>query len=458
MSSPDVSVLKSLVCPSARTLLVRLYLLAAAFFTLCQSSAQQQKNEIDVDISLLGHGEMRYGGLVTSSETNASAENYARFLLGRARLSADYKRGGLEVKVTAQHQGVWGQKGQGEFNLFEAWAKLKAKNGLFAQFGRQALAYDDERIIGPNDWAMAANSHDVLRLGYEGHGHRTHFIFGFNQNAENISGGTFYSDGAQPYKSMQTFWYHYDVPRFPLGVSVLFMNVSMQGGELNGDGPSEPRNRYQHLVGGFVSYSLPERLSVEASYYHQMGHNEHNMKINAWMTSVKASVQLLRRLTAVAGFDYLSGDKYFAVRGKNMLGVVRHDVQRGFNPVYGSHHKFYGMMDFFYVQTYLDGFTPGLQNLYIGAEYFPLKKLKVNAMYHYMATATKLQDINMTLGHDIDVEASYQILKDVKLSLGFSYMTGTETMQKLKRVPAGNDLKWGWFSLDVSPRIFSKKW
>ena len=72
--------------------------------------------------------------------------------------------------------------------------------------------------------------------------------------------------------------------------------------------------------------------------------------------------------------------------------------------------------------------------------------------------ATKLSEMDKTLGHDLDIEASYQIAKDTRLSLGFSYMIGTESMEKLKRAEKDNNLKWAWFSLLVSPRLFSTRW
>ena len=430
------------------------------FLTVTVALAQNEgDNQLDVSLNLLGHGEARIGGFDVT-ESNNDDLNRAYFLMQRSRLTLDYRRPNLETKVTAQHSGIWGQKGQGGFNLYEAWVKLSADNGLFAQLGRQALSYDDERIIGPNDWAMAALSHDVLRMGYEGHGHKAHAIFAFNQNAENTQGGTYYKDGAQPYKTMMTAWYHYDVPRVPLGASLLFMNIGMQGGEKDGEGDYAPENRYQQLLGGYVSYS-PGNLKTEASYYRQMGRNEDNVKIKAWMASFKATYQFsIRRSpsSVFAGYDYLSGDEYFAVPPKGSIGLVKHDAIRGFNPLYGSHHKFYGMMDFFYVKTYLNGFTPGLQNLYGGISYSPLKDLRLRASYHYMAMATTLRDIDKTLGHDIDLEASYQVMKDVRLSAGFSYMVGTESMEKLKRADDDNNLHWGWFSLIVSPRLFTTKW
>ena len=71
---------------------------------------------------------------------------------------------------------------------------------------------------------------------------------------------------------------------------------------------------------------------------------------------------------------------------------------------------------------------------------------------------TTLMEVDKTLGHDIDLEASYQIMKDVRFSAGFSYMVGTESLQRLQRADEDNRLYWGWFSLSVSPKIFTTKW
>ncbi len=410
---------------------------------------EAKENELKVGLQMLSHGESRNGGMGADSE-----EAQTSFVMGRERLVIDYERPGLATKLNIQHSGIWGQSGKGSFNIFEAWAKMTSKNGLFAQIGRVALAYDDERIIGTNDWAMASLSHDILRLGYEGHGHKAHLILAYNQNAENVTqGGSFYENGAQPYKTMQTAWYHYDLPHFPLGASLLFMNIGMQGGEKDND----PHTEYQQLFGGFLSFH-PKHWTIEGSYYHQTGKEEDGMKIDAWMASAKVGWTPSHKYGLTAGFDYLSGDKYFAVPAKGNLGMVRHEVIKGFNPVYGSHHKFYGAMDFFYVSTYVFGFTPGLQNAYFGGHYSPIKNLTLQANYHYFSTATKLTDLDMTLGHEMEVQAKYEFSKDIRLSAGFSFMTGTETMEKLKRAGDDGNLRWGWVSLNITPRIFSTKW
>lgn len=149
-------------------------LLSVLLLPLCGAAQQQdtikeKPNTLAIDANLMTRGELRYGGFPAAPEF---AEDHAQFVMARTRLSVGYQRSFLEAKITAQHSGVWGQQGKGAFNLSEAWATLRANNGLFATVGRQELAYDDERILGRNDWAMAANSHDAVKLGYEGHGHK----------------------------------------------------------------------------------------------------------------------------------------------------------------------------------------------------------------------------------------------------------------------------------------------
>ena len=160
----------------------------------------------------------------------------------------------------------------------------------------------------------------------------------------------------------------------------------------------------------------------------------------------------------VAGYDYLSGDKYFAVPPHGSIGLVPHDVIRGFNPIYGSHHQFYGAMDFFYMSTYVNGFTPGLQNAFVGGYVKPLKDLNVGVEYHYYAMSTTLPDMDKTLGHDFELKANYRFMKDVTISAGISYMIGTETMERLKRATDEGSLGWGWLSLNITPKIFTTKW
>lgn len=410
----------------------------------------EKLNNFTVDAELMTRSELRLGGLPDDEEDH---DNKAYFILERTRLGLDYERTFLKAHVTAQHSAIWGQAGKGSFNLYEAWVQLTSRKGFFAKIGRQVLSYDDERIIGSNDWAMAALSHDLIKLGYENGQHKLHVMLAYNQNSESVNGGTEYRNGDKPYKLMQNLWYHYDHPRVPFGASLLFMNEGMQSiNEAN-----LQKTYYQQLIGTYLSYR-PEQWSLEGSFYYQMGKNEGGTDISAWMASAKGTYSPTKQWTLNAGYDILSGDPYFAVPSGGGLGLVQHKTIKGFSPVYGSHHKFYGAMDFFYITTYYDGFTPGLQNLYAGLSYKPISKLRFDGTYHYFAIASNTENLDKPLGHEIELAASYTPVKEVTISLGYSYMHGTETMERLKRVSNEHNLHWAWLNIIVRPRFLQVKW
>ena len=385
-----------------------------------------KKNTLTIDLDFLTRGEVRAGGLTYGDDTKP---DFAAFILERTLLGIGYERSFLSARVTAQHSGTWGNNDNSFFSLYEVWIQLASRKGFFAKVGRQDISYDDQRIFGSDDWAMTARSHDALRLGYEGHGHKLHLIGAYNQNLANIAGGTYYKGGLQPYKSMAALWYHYDVPKTDFGFSVLFMDAGMQGGEQD----ESEKVWHQQLAGAYLAYT-PAKWSAEAAYYHQFGREEHGLPVNAFMASAKFTCTPERHWTVTAGYDYLSGDKDFATPVGGTIGLTRHEVIRGFSSLYGSHHKFYGAMDFFYLTTY------------------------VGASYHFLATGTKLRNADMPLGHELEVAASFQLFRDCKLSFGYSFMKGTDTMTVLKKTADRRELHWGWLMLSVAPRIFTGKW
>ena len=416
--------------------------------------AQEADNQFSLDAQLVTRGELRAGGFKADS-----LDKYRRtqFVLGKYRVTADYKRSWLEVKLSPQFAGIWGQGGA-NISLYEGWANMQTKNGLFVKIGRQELEYDDERIIGNDDWTMTAPTHDVLKVGYDGESHKIHLMAAYNQNADSIETGmSYYAGGLQPYKNMQTLWYHYDTPKKMFGISLVGMNIGMQSN--NKKDPDA--TYYQQLVGTYMAFR-PKYWSLEGAFYYQLGKEEHGLPINAFMGSVKATVNPSEKYNIFAGYDYLSGDKFFAVPAEGNLGMVQHDKIRGFNAIFGSHHEFYGAMDFFYMKNYYHGFTPGLQNLYLGGNVNPVDGLNLNAAYHYYAIATYLDYLDSkTLGHEVDFSASYAFNKAVSISAGYTYMHGTETMvrlQQIQEVTEQRQLHWGWLMLSVKPTLFSTIW
>ena len=419
-------------------------------------------NELTVDAQLMTRGEIRRGGLIAADGVEDTGPiqdaDRANFVSERTRLNIGYKRDVLSLRLSFQHMGMWGAEGNGaNFDVYEAWAQL-SKHGMFLKIGRQELSYDDERILGSDDWAVAGLSHDLLKIGYEGYGHKAHAFAAYNQNNKNEYGGTFYAANDVPYKSMLGVWYHYDVPKFPLGASLLFMNVGLECGT-----ETDHHTVYQQLYGGYLTFH-PKRFSLDLSYYRQSGRasldysSGADLPLKAWMGAVKSSFDINQMFTAYAGYDYISGDKNFVVPQPGHTGMIQHKELTAFTTLFGSKRYFYGAMDFFYMSTYYGSYSPGLQNVYAGTNVKPAKGLLLDFSYHYMATATKVPELAMTLGHMVDFSAAYQLMPDISISAGYSYMSGTETMERLRRSTDKRSLHWGWVMLVISPQIFTTKW
>ena len=94
---------------------------------------------------------------------------------------------------------------------------------------------------------MASLYHDALKVEHEAPTHKFHAILAYNQNSNTVYGGTFYQNGSQPYKTMQTAWYYYKFPYFLFGGLLLFMNIGMQQGNTE-----DFCTLYQQLIDGYV--------------------------------------------------------------------------------------------------------------------------------------------------------------------------------------------------------------
>lgn len=340
---------------------------------------------------------------------------------------------------------MWGQDAlvdkNGRFILNEAWAAFHLNDSWFMQLGRQSLVYDDERILGGLDWNVAGRYHDALKIGYRHGGHQLDGIFAFNQNDETLIGGTYYdSSKTKLYKNMQSLWYHYDFASAPVKLSVLAMNLGQEGGDAE---TRESDTQYMQTVGTYVQFT-PASWNLSGSFYYQTGKNVSARKVSAFMGSVRASYSINDSWTVNVGTDYLSGSKKSDA------------TYRAFNPLYGTHHKFYGAMDYFYASDFVNGYAPGLSDTQIGVGYKVSSSVSMGLNYHYFATGVKLESLNRTLGSELDYQLDWKIMKDVSLSVGYSLMRGTSTMDVVKGGNHKSWQDWGWVSLNVNPTLFKK--
>ena len=343
------------------SLLLTLLLTPAAIHAADPTDSVARPHNITISGELLSRAEWRNGVLPSQYDN-------AQFIIERTRLNFIYSQPHLAVQITPQHSGVWGAQSNGTLLMFQAWAQLTSKQGLFAKIGRQTLNYDDERIIGINDWSMTGAYHDALKVGYHGRKHLAEAVLAYNQNNSNTNGGTRYENGGQIYKTMQLFWYHFQ-PRDNLGISALLLNTGLQDPDTTFN-----KTRYQQLFGTYIDYH-PRNVRLQGSFYLQRGRNENNLPIRAWTCAFESTWQPAPQWRLNTGYFHLSGDKNYTVPPHGGIGLQRLTEERAFSLLFGSKHQFYGAMDFFYLRGYYGGRSPGLQDFHVGSNWQPIAKL-----------------------------------------------------------------------------------
>ena len=398
----------------------------------------QDYGEFTVDAQLRTRGEYRNG----QGKLRSKGERPALFVNERARLGVGWEKGILSLKVSAQHTGVWGDESQttskSSFSVSEAWAKLRFAKVGFVQLGRQALSYDDERLLGALDWAVTGRAHDALRLGYDGAAHQVHGVVSFNQNKESVIGGTYY-DNISSYKNMQMVWYHYSGDNSPFQASLLAMNQGVESAEAKDNSTS--KTYYMQTFGTHLTLKSG-KFGASVSGYLQTGKDNKGANVMAWLAAASLKYQIADFFSLTLGEDYISGSD--GTDGKN----------KTFNVLYGTHHKFYGAMDYFNNST-----MPrcGLSDTYLAAAFVAHPKVDLSATYHYFATGVKMEGLDRTLGSEFDFQINWKVIPYVTLQGGYSIMVATKTMEAIKGGSCSSWQDWAWVSINVNPRIFSNK-
>ena len=406
-------------------------------------SAQEKENEITVKAQLRPRAEYRHGVISPMGENSKASS----FISNRARLSVGFDNGFLAIGASAQDVSVWGERAQVDntpwtSGINEAWAKIY-KNGYFMQFGRQQLTYDDDRILGTLDWHQAGRYHDALKAGYENINNKLHLILAYNQHAQKINTGTYYA-GGQPYKTMQAAWYQYDTKE-NFAVSLLLMNLGFETGIPGQDGaPDEAKTTYMQTIGTNLSYKIND-LSLYGTVYYQMGKNRMDRDVNAYMFAAKGQYNFTPMFSAALGLDYLSGQKAGEEKATN------------FDPLYGTHHKFYGTMDYFYASPFGNR---GLVDFYGSLIFKPANKLTIDLTYHNFSSQQPVDVFDVEkkgLGSEIDLTVTYPIRPYITLQGGYSMMFGTEAFFQIKGGSKDRTQNWAFLSLNVNPTIFKGK-
>lgn len=413
--------------------------------------AQNENEELKLNIQLRPRAEFR-NGLFTPI---LDGQKPASFISQRSRLGLTYsKNQKLIIGLSTQVVTTWGNDPQvqttaNDVSLYEAWAKLYFNPEWSIKVGRQVLSYDDERILGALDWNNAARKHDAALVAFEKNKFKANAVFAFNQNAEKVT-NTFYDNSlSQPYKAMQFLWMKYKFTN-SLSASALLMNLDTQ---------SKFDSSVSNLqtLGGNIYYKK-DKLNISGTYYYQTGRNPvknaPSIKTNAWMASAKADYSFNKKVSLGIGSDYLSGRDMDATSSKITY----------FNPLYGTGHKFYGAMDYFYVSSAHD--NVGLWDSYINLNLNAAEKLSWQIALHHFESAARVINYSdaraaSALGNEADLAFGYKVMKDVKLSGGYSQMFTNPSMKFVKNISPNQKMRslqnWVWLSININPDILVYK-
>lgn len=378
----------------------------------------------------------------------------AFFIEQRTRLNTAFKSEKFDVFISLQDVRIWGSTSQvykadpALTNIYAAWASYKFNANHAIVVGRMELDYDNVRILGNLDWAAQGRSHDLIKYEYKGASFKLHAGAAFNQDfstAEPAKLASTYYGVPGNYKTMQYAWLHKDWTNS--GLSILLLN--------NGTSAPKPGMSYvdstvhfSQTMGFYGTKNMGD-IALEYDAYYQTGRNGAGRDLGAYMVGLNATFMRTKPNNFNIGFDYLSGDK-------SSTGKVE-----AFDPLYGTHHKFYGWMDYFYVGN--PHKNKGLVDVFVKAKFKAGAKSSVLLHGHQFFAQSEITrndntSLSSTLGTEIDAVYVANLAPGVVLNLGYSQMFFTESMEVLKDVAnPKSTASWAWAMISFKPTLFTTK-
>ncbi|HPM31253.1 MAG TPA: alginate export family protein [Chryseolinea sp.] len=372
----------------------------------------------------------------------------AFFVEQRSRLNAMFKSEKFDVYMSFQDVRNWGAVTQiyksdpSLQNIYQAWASYKFNEKHALTLGRMELDYDNTRILGNLDWAAQGRSHDLVKYEFKGETTKLHVGAAFNQDSSTPEptklNSTFYNVQGN-YKTMQFAWFHKDWEKATL--STLFINNGVQS-------PADSSVNFSQTIGVYGTKMIGG-TSLEYDAYYQFGKNQTGKDLGAYMFAVNATFWKAKPNNLSIGVEYLTGDKSSTA-----------NKDEAFNPLYGTHHKFYGFMDYFYVGS--GHKNKGLVDFFAKAKIKTSAKSSLLIQAHEFLSQTKIEtetseDMSSTLGTEFDFVYVLNIAPSVVLNVGYSTMFYTESLEFLKDTPDPKAASWAWVMISFKPTLFTTK-
>ncbi|MFD0798836.1 alginate export family protein [Maribacter chungangensis] len=417
--------------------LLKIFLFIALF-----GFVQEAFSQLEISADIRPRFEYRHGfGNLFPDNTDPAA-----FVVQRSRLNFDYRMEKLTMAINVQDVSVWGDTRQidptdrnNSFSLFQAWVNYSFNENWSTKLGRQVISYDDQRIFGELDWAMQGRFHDAALLKYHKGTFNADIGFAFSQEGTNFENNGFFLQGAFTYKAMQ---YAYLKKTWEsASASFLLLNTGFQ--DFTDATNTVPDGVfYRQTIGSHFKFPI-STLNFIGSAYYQGGKSNGTTDLSSYNLALEANYKPNSVLFGL-GFEVLSGTDQDG-DSKN----------KSFFPLYGTNHKFNGFMDYFYVGNHAN--NVGLNDLYAKAVFKTGEKSTLLTKVHYFGANAELSNnANAYLGTEIDLVYTQQLIKAVKLNIGYSHMFASESMSLIKGArPNDNTNNWAWAQLTIKPMLFT---
>lgn len=373
---------------------------------------------------------------------NTATSSPAFFIEQRTRLNFGFTKEKLTFKVSVQDIRTWGNTAQiyktdpSLINVFEAYGEYRFDKKWAMKIGRQGLNYDNERFLGVLDWAQQSRSHDVAKFTYKDSlGFAMDAGVAFNQNIGAEPGkltSTFYN-GTANYKTMQYLWLHKDYKGGKL--SFLFLNDGRQ--------KTDSTTAFKQTFGLYAEQKAGPIAFHEEAFY-QTGKTTTDKDVSAYLLSFSASLPKAFASPEL-GVDYLSGTASTSTN------------ENAFDPSFGTNHKFYGFMDYFYVGNGFGqgGRTTGLVDIYLNTKFKTGKKSLILLNIHQFNTPVDVfagtTKLSSSLGQEIDAVYNLNVYPGVNFKVGYSHLFSTKTMNAIKGLTNKGPNQWAWTMITFSP-------
>jgi hypothetical protein len=368
----------------------------------------------------------------------------------RARLNAGFKTDAYKVFISLQDVMVWGENRQilpndenNSFAVFQAWAEIKLGENTATKIGRQILSYDDQRILGGLDWAQQGRNHDAALIKYKKDKFMLDFALAFNQDYSHptgfISQGTDYNTtGFFSYKTMQMLYLKQNWEKF--SGSLLLMNNGFQKFDTNND-PDGVSNL--QTLGTHLNYKSGN-FGLAANAYLQTGKRQGEVDVKgAYLLGLDATYKASSKISLGLGLEAISGND----GGAGETGA--------FFPLYGTNHKFNGLMDYFYVGNHANSI--GLVDIHASAKFTLSKTSSLMVKALNFSGEQALASGEKSLGTEIDIVYKKKF-KGFTFVAGYSQMFANDGMYELKgttEAAAAGSQNWAWAMLVIKPKFLN---